>query len=71
MRGFEPLIRFPVCRFSKPMPSTTQPHLQYTSNCRTHVADGCHLILCHRIRAKDKAVCLLPTQPHLQTKYAI
>ena len=25
--GFEPPIRFPVCRFSRPVPSTTRPTL--------------------------------------------
>ena len=27
-KGFEPLVRFPVRRFSKPLPSTTRPLLQ-------------------------------------------
>ena len=36
--GFEPPIRFPVCWFSKPVPSTTQPSLQYTSYCRGTIA---------------------------------
>ena len=35
--GFEPSIQFPVCRFSKPVPSAARPPLQLfqRSSCRT------------------------------------
>lgn len=28
VKGFEPLIRINVCWFSRPVPSTTQPHFR-------------------------------------------
>ncbi len=40
--GFEPAIEFPLCRFSKPVPSATRPPLLFAvSTANTNIRQFC------------------------------
>ena len=58
MERFELSNELPRCRVSNAVPSTTQPHLQYTSYCRTPWLRVCRLGLLKKnfgVKAKQFA----------------
>ena len=66
---FELPNKLPRCRFSKPVPSTTQPPLQYTSYCRCSILSQTEASCSPpplTLRMKYEAVHISSIQPPLQ-----
>jgi hypothetical protein len=68
---FELSNELPRCLFSKQVPSTTQPRLQYISNCHPFGKRGIAVATLALLMEKQRAVSVSPTQPRLQIVYTL
>ena len=64
--GFEPTIRSPVCRFSRPVPSTTQPLLQNILRIFAYGRSGFGLSSCG---VKRKQILFTPLRHSSNTRH--